>query len=136
VLVCFLRQPYPEPLAQLVEMSDTLVTATDRRAPRTLAEAVKRPRRRLRATLPSFHPIGQPLVHEQVLPEAVRPTVLQQMPPERLQSQRQEAPQWLSGTPSAVVPCVRKRSSSLRQLAPTRLEPLPVALEPTGAPAL
>ena len=136
VLVCFLRQTYHETLDQLVEMYDKLVTATYRRAQRTLDEAVKRHRRMLRATLQSFHTIGQTLFNEQVLPEAVRTTVFQQIPPDRLQIQLQEAQQWLSGDTSAVFPLVMKRYSYLRQFAPTLLEHLPVDLEPTGSPAL
>jgi TnpA family transposase len=135
VLVGFLRQTSHEPLDPLVEMDDQLVTATYRRAHRTLDEAVKRHRRMLRTTLQSFHTIGQTLFNEPVLPEAVRTTVLQQIPPARLQRQLQEAQQGLSGDTRAVFPCVMKRSSSLRQFAPTLREHLPVDLEPTGAPA-
>jgi hypothetical protein len=136
VLVCFLMQTYHETLDQLVEMYDKLITATYRRAQRTLDEAVKRHRRMLRATLQSFHTIGQTLFNEQVLPEAVRTTVFQQIPAERLQTQLQEAQQWLSGDTSAVFPLVMKRYSYLRQFAPTLLDHLPVDLEPTGSPAL
>jgi hypothetical protein len=136
VLVCFLMQTYHETLDQLVEMYDKLITATYRRAQRTLDEAVKRHRRMLRATLQSFHTIGQTLFNEQVLPEAVRTTVFQQIPAERLQTQLQEAQQWLSGDTSAVFPIVMKRYSYLRQFAPTLLDHLPVDLEPTGSPAL
>ena len=136
VLVCFLMQTYHETLDQLVEMYDKLVTATYRRAQRRLDEAVKRQRRMLRATLQSFHTIGQTLFNEQVPPEAVRATVFQQIPSERLQAQLQEAQQWLSGDTSAVFPLVMKRYSYLRQFAPTLLEHLPVDLEPTGSPAL
>jgi hypothetical protein len=66
----------------------------------------------LRATLQSFRTIGQTLVNEQGLPEAVRTTVFQQIPPERLQTQLQEAQQWLSGDISAVFPLVMKRVGS------------------------
>src|SRR5262249_44624239 len=125
-----------ETLEQLVEMDDTLVTATSRRAQRRLDKAVQRHRRLLRAALQSFHTIGPPLVNEQGQPEAVRATVLQQIPRERLQTPRQEAQPWLHGDTRAVLPLVMKRSSSLRQGAPTLLEQLPVELEPTGAPAL
>src|SRR6266571_4953387 len=131
VLVCFLMQTYHETLDQLVEMYDKLVTATYRRAQRRLDEAVKRHRRMLRATLQSFHTMGHTLFNEQVPPEAVRATVFQQIPRERLQAQ-----QWLSGDTSAVFPLVMKRYSYLRQFAPTLLEHLPVDLEPTGSPAL
>jgi hypothetical protein len=109
-----------------------LITAPYRRAPRRLDEAVKRPRRMLRATLQSFHPIGHALCHAQGPPEAVRTTVFQQMPRERLQAQLQEAQQWLSGDTSAGFPVVRQRYSSLRQCAPTLLEHLPGDREPTG----
>jgi hypothetical protein len=136
VLVCFLMQTYHETLDQLVEMYDKLVTATYRRAQRTLDDVVKRHRRILRATLQSFHTIGQTLFNEQVQPEAVRATVFQQIPPARLQTQLQEAQQWLTGDTSAVFPLVMKRYSSLRQFAPTLLDHLPVDLEPTGSPAL
>jgi Tn3 transposase DDE domain/Domain of unknown function (DUF4158) len=136
VLVCFLMQTYHETLDQLVEMYDKLITATYRRAQRNLDEAVKRHRRMLRATLQSFHTIGQTLFNEQVLSEAVRTTVFQQIPAERLQTQLQEAQQWLSGNTSAVFPLVMKRYSYLRQFAPTLLDHLPVDLEPTGSPAL
>jgi hypothetical protein len=112
VLVCFLMQTYHETLDQLVEMYDKLVTATYRRAQRRLDEAVKRQRRMLRATLQSFHTIGHTLFNEQVPPDAVRATVFQQIPPERLQVQLQEAQQWLSGDTSAVFPLVMKRYSS------------------------
>jgi hypothetical protein len=95
---------YHEPLDQRVAMYDKLVTATYRRAQRHRDEAVKRHRRMLRATLQSFHTIGQTLFNEQVLPEAVRTTVCQQIPPERLQTPLQEAQQWLSGDTSAVFP--------------------------------
>jgi hypothetical protein len=90
----------------------------------------------LRATLQSFYTIGQTLFNEQVLPEAVRATIFQQIPPERLQTQLQEAQQWLTGDTSAVFPLVMKRYSYLRQFAPTLLDHLPVDLEPTGSPAL
>jgi len=136
VLVCFLMQTYHETLDQLVEMYDKLVTATYRRAQRRLDETVKRHRRMLRTTLQSFHTIGHTLFNEQVPPEAVRATVFQQIPPERLQAQLTEAQQWLSGDTSAVFPFVMKRDSYLRQFAPTLLEHLPVDLEPTGSPAL
>jgi hypothetical protein len=118
VLVCFLMQTYHETLDQLVEMYDKLVTATYQRAQRRLDEAVKRQRRMLRATLESFHTIGQTLFNEQVPPEAVRATVFQQIPSERLQAQLTEAQQWLSGDTSAVFPLVMKRYSYLRQFAP------------------
>jgi TnpA family transposase len=136
VVVCFLMQTYHETLDQLVEMYDKLVTATYRRAQRDLDDAVKRQRRMLRATLQSFHTIGQTLFNEQVRPETVRATVFQQVPPERLQAQLQEAQQWLTGDTSAVFPLVMKRYSYLRQFAPTLLAHLPVDLEPTGSPAL
>jgi TnpA family transposase len=136
VIVCFLMQTYRETLDQLVEMYDKLMTATYRRAQRRLDEAVKRQRRMLRATLQSFHTIGQTLFNEQVHPEAVRATIFQQIPPERLQTQLQEAQQWLTGDTSAVFPLVMKRYSYLRQFAPTLLDHLPVDLEPTGSPAL
>ena len=84
VLVCFLMQTYHETLNQLVEMYDKLITATYRRAQRRLDEAVKRHRRMLRATLQSFYTIGHTLFNEQVLPEAVRAMVFQQIPRERL----------------------------------------------------
>jgi hypothetical protein len=58
-------------------------------------------------------------LNDQVPPEAVRATVFQQIPPERLQAQLMEAQQWLSGDPSAVFPLVMKRYSYLRQFAPT-----------------
>jgi len=50
-----------------------------------------------------------------VPPEAVRTTVFQQIPRERLQAQLQEAQQWLSGDTSAVFPLVMQRYSYLRQ---------------------
>ena len=112
------------------------MTATYRRAQRRLDEAVKRHRRMLRATLQNFYTIGYTLFNEQVPPEAVRATVFQQIPRERLQVQLQEAQQWLTGDTSAVFPLVMKRYSYLRQFAPTLLEHLPVDLEPTGSPAL
>jgi hypothetical protein len=117
-------------------MYDKLITATYRRAQRRLDDAVKRHRRLLRTTLQSFHTIGHTLFNEQVPPEAVRTTVFQQIPQERLQAQLVEAQQWLSGDTSAVFPLVMKRYSYLRQFAPTLLEHLPVELEPTGSPAL
>jgi Domain of unknown function (DUF4158) len=109
VMVCFLMRTYHETLDQLVEMYDKLVTATYRRAQRRLDEAVKRHRHMLRTTLQSFHTIGHTLFNEPVPPEAVRATVFQQIPPERLQAQLTEAQQWLSGDPSAVFPLVMKR---------------------------
>src|SRR5207244_3643118 len=115
VLVCFLMQTYHETLDQLVEMYDKLVTATYRRAQRRLDEAGKRQRRMLRATLQSFHTMGHTLCNEQVPPEAVRATVFQPIPRERLQAQLQEAQQWLSGDTSAVFPLVMKRSSGAWQ---------------------
>jgi hypothetical protein len=115
VLVCFLMQTYHETLDQLVEMYDQLVTATYRRAQRKLDEAVKRHRHMLRATLQSFHTIGRTLFNEQVLPEAVRTTVFQQIPPERLQTQLQEAQQWLNGDTSTVFPLVMKRYRPYRR---------------------
>src|SRR5215471_11643047 len=128
-------QTYRETLDQLVEMYDKLMTATYRRAQRRLDEAVKRQRRMLRATLQSFPTIGQTLFNEQVHPEAVRTTIFQQIPPERFQTQLQEAQQWLTGDISAVFPLVMKRYRYLRQFAPTLLDHLPVDLEPTGSPA-
>jgi hypothetical protein len=109
VLVCFLMQTYHETLDQLVEMYDKLVTATYRRAQRRLDEAVKRQRRMLRTTLQSFHTIGHTLFNKQVPPEAVRTTVFQQIPRERLQAQLEEAQRWLSGDTSAVFPLGMKR---------------------------
>ena len=90
----------------------------------------------LRTTLQSFHTLGHTLFNAPVPPEAVRATVFQQIPPERLQAQLTEAQQWLSGDTSAVFPLVMKRYSYLRQFAPPLLEHLPVDLEPTGSPAL
>jgi hypothetical protein len=90
----------------------------------------------LRTTLQSFHTIGHTLFNDHVPPEAVRTTVFQQIPPERLQAQLLEAQQWLTGDTSAVFPLVMKRYSYLRQFAPTLLDHLPVDLEPTGSPAL
>lgn len=136
MLVCFLIQTYHETLDQLVEMYDKLIPATYRRAQRRLDDAGKRHRRLLRATLQSFHTIGQTRCNDQVQPEAVRATVFQQIPRARLQTQRQETQQWLTGDTSAVFPLVMKRYSDLRQFAPTLLEHLPVDREPTGSPAL
>jgi hypothetical protein len=53
-----------------------------------------------------------------------------------LQAQLQKAQQWLTGASSAVFPLVMKRSSYFRQFAPQLLDRLPIALEPTGSPAL
>ena len=63
----------------------------------------------LRATIQSFHTIGHALCNEQGPPEAVRTTVFQQIPRERLQAQIPEAQQGLSGDTSAVFPLVRQR---------------------------
>jgi hypothetical protein len=71
-----------------------------------------------------------------VAPDAVRTTVVQQIPPERLQRQLQDAHQWLTGDTTDVFPLVLKRYSYFRQFAPSLLAHLPVALEATGSPAL
>ena len=69
------------------------------------------------------------LFDDHVAPEAVRPTVFQQIPPERLQRQLQDAHHWLSGDTSDVFPLVMKRYSYFRQFAPSLLTHLRVALE-------
>jgi hypothetical protein len=136
VLVCFLTQTYRDTLDHLVDMYSKVVTATYRRAQNDLDTLAKRHRTMFRDALQSFHTIGQMLFDEQVAPEAVRPTVLQQMPPERLQRQLQDAHPGLSGDTREVCPLVMKRSSDFRQCAPSLLPHLPVALEATGSPAL
>src|ERR1044071_3391674 len=89
-----------------------------------------------RDTLQSFHTIGQMLFDDTVAPDAVRTLVFQQIPPERLQRQLQDAHQWLTGDTTDVFPLVMKRYSYFRQFAPSLLAHLPVALEATGSPAL
>lgn len=136
VLVCFLIQTYRDTLDQLVDMYSKVVTATYRRAQHDLDTAVKQHRTMFRDTLQSFHTIGQMLFDDTVAPDAVRTTVFQQIPPERLQRQLQDAHQWLTGDTTDVFPLVMKRYSYFRQFAPSLLAHLPVALEATGSPAL
>ena len=64
------------------------------------------------------------------------PRCLPTFPSQRLQAQLQEAERWLTGDTSDVFPLVMKRYSYLRQFAPSLLDHLSVALEPTGSPAL
>jgi Domain of unknown function (DUF4158) len=135
-LVCFLRQTYHETLDQVVDMYHKLMTGTYRRAEHDLDAAVKRSRATLRAALQSFQLMGQTLCDPTVPPEAIRTTVFASIPVERLQTQLVEAEHWLTGDLSAVFPLVMKRYSYLRQFAPTLLDHLPIALEPTGSPAL
>jgi len=136
VLVCFLIQTYRDTLDQLVDMYSKVVTATYRRAQHDLDTAVKQHRSMFRDTLQSFQTIGQMLFDDTVAPDAVRTTVFQQIPPERLQRQLQDAHQWLTGDTTDVFPRVRKRYSYVRQCAPSLLAHLPGALEATGSPAL
>lgn len=136
LLVCFLHHTYHETLDYLVDMYSKLMTATYRRAQHDLDEAVKRHRTTLRDSLQSFHMIGQTLVDDTVPPEAIRTTVFAQIPSKRLQAQLQEAKHWRTGATSDVFPLVMKRYSYVRQFAPTLLDHLSVALEPTGSPAL
>jgi Tn3 transposase DDE domain-containing protein/uncharacterized protein DUF4158 len=136
VLVCFLIQTYRDTLDQLVDMYSKVVTATYRRAQHDLDTAVKQHRPLFRDTLQSFQTIGQMLFDATVAPDAVRTTVLQQISPERLQRQLQDAHQWLTGDTTDVFPLVMKRYSYFRQFAPSLLAHLPVALEATGSPAL
>src|SRR5215471_12842961 len=117
-------------------MYTKLVTAAYRRAQHTLDTGAKRHRPMMRAALQSFQTIGQTLLHAQVPPDAVRTTVLAAIAPERLQVQLQKAQQWLTGESSAVFPLVMQRYSYFRQFAPQLLDRLPIALEPTGSPAL
>jgi len=86
-----------------------VVTATYRRAQHDLDTAVKQRRPMLRATLQSFHTIGQMLCDDTVAPDAVRTLVFQQIPPERLQRQLQDAHPWLTGDTTDVFPLVMKR---------------------------
>jgi hypothetical protein len=109
VLVCFLTQTYRDTLDQLVDMYSKVVTATYRRAQHDLDTVVKRRRTMFRDTLQSFQTIGQMLFDDTVAPDAVRTTVFQQIPPERLQRQLQDAHQWLTGDTSDVFPLVMKR---------------------------
>ena len=134
--MCFLRQTYHETLDQLVDMYHKLMTGTYRRAEQKLDIALKRTRATLRSTLQSFQWMGQALCDPAVPPEAIRATVFAQVPQERLQTQLTEAAHWLTGDLSAVFPLVMKRYSYLRQFAPDLLAHLPVAMEPTGSPAL
>lgn len=136
VVVCFLLQTYRDTLDQLVDMYSKVVTATYRRAQHDLDTVVKRHRTMLRAALQSFHTIGQTLFDDAVAPDAIRTTVFQHIPPERLQHQLQDAHHWLTGDTSDVFPLVMKRYSYFRQFAPSLLTHLPVALEATGSPAL
>jgi TnpA family transposase len=136
LVVCFLRHTYRETLDQLVDMYTKLVTATYRRAQHTLDTGAKRHRPMIRAALQSFQTIGQTLLNAQVPPDAVRTTVFAAIAPGRLQTQLQQAQQWLTGESSAVFPLVMKRYSYFRQFAPQLLDRLPIALEPTGSPAL
>jgi len=136
LLVCFLRHTYRETLDHLVDMYTKLVTATYRRAQHTLDTGAQRHRPMIRAALQSFQTIGQALLNAQVPPDAVRMTVFAAIPPERLHAQMQKAQQWLTGESSAVFPLVMKRYSYFRQFAPQLLDRLPIALEPTGSPAL
>src|SRR5215510_15156318 len=55
---------------------------------------------------------------------------------QRLPAQLQQAQHWLTGESSTVFPLVMQRYSYFRQLAPQCLDRLPIALEPTGSPAL
>jgi TnpA family transposase len=136
VLVCFLTQIYRDTLDQLVDMYSKVVTATYRRAQHDLDTAVKQHRPLFRDALESFQTIGQMLFDDTMPPDAVRTTVFQLIPPERLQRQLQDAHQWLTGDTTDVFPLVMKRYSYFRQFAPSLLAHLPVALEATGSPAL
>jgi hypothetical protein len=109
VLVCFLTQTYRDTLDHLVDMSSQVVTATYRRAQHDLDTAVKQHRPMFRDTLQSFQTIGQMLFDDTVAPDAVRTTVFQQIPPERLQRQLQDTHQWLTGDTTDVFPLVMKR---------------------------
>jgi TnpA family transposase len=136
VLVCFLTQIYRDTLDQLVDMYSKVVTATYRRAQHDLDTAVKQHRPMFRDTLQSFQTIGQMLFDDMVASDAIRTMVFEQIPPERLQRQLQDAHQWLTGDTTDVFPLVMKRYSYFRQFAPSLLAHLPVALEATGSPAL
>jgi hypothetical protein len=136
VLVGFLTQIYRDTLDQLVDMYSKVVTATYRRAQHDLDTAVKQHRPMFRDTLQSFQTIGQMLFDDTVAPDALRTTVFQQIPPERLQRQLQDAHQWLTGDTTDVLPLVMKRYSYFRQFAPSLLAHFPVALEATDSPAL
>jgi TnpA family transposase len=136
VLVCFLTQTYQDTLDQLVDRYSKVVTATSRRAQHDLDTVVKRHQAMFRDTLQSFQTIGQMLCDDTVAAAAVRTTVFQQIPPERLRRQLQEAHEWLTGDTRDVFPLVMKRYRYFRQFAPSLLAHLPVALEATGSPAL
>jgi hypothetical protein len=136
VLVCFLTQIYRDTLDQLVDMYSKVVTATYRRAQHDLDTAVKQHRPLFRDALERFQTIGQMLFDDTMPPDAVRTTVFQLIPPERLQRQLQDAHQWLTGDTTDGFPLVMKRYSYFRQFAPSLLAHLPVALEATGSPAL
>lgn len=85
------------------------MTATYRRAQHDLDTAVKQHRTMFRDTLQSFPTIGQMLFDDTVAPDAVRTTGFQQMPPERLQRQLQDAHQWLTGDTTDGFPLVMNR---------------------------
>jgi hypothetical protein len=135
VLVCFLAQTSRDRLDQRVDMDSTVVTAPYRRAQPDRDTVVKRHRIMCRDPLQSFQTLGQMLFDDTGAPDAVRTTGLQQIPPERLPRQLQDAHQGLTGATTEVVPLGMQRSSAFRPFAPSLLAHLPVALEATGAPA-
>jgi TnpA family transposase len=136
ILVCFLRDAYQDTIDQLVEMYHKLVTGTYRRAQNELNDTVKRRRVPYHTALESFYLMGQTLFDEAVPPEAIRTTVFDHIPPERLKNQLQQAQQWLSRDSNHVFSWVMKRYSYWRQFAPDLLDHLTFNLEPTGSPAL
>jgi TnpA family transposase len=136
ILVCFLRDAYHDTIDQLVEMYNKLVTGTYRRAQHELDDTVKRRRVPYHTALESFYLMGQTLFDESIPPEAIRTTVFDHIPPERLKNQLQQAHQWLSQDSHHVFSWVMKRYSYWRQFAPDLLDHLTFNLEPTGSPAL
>ncbi|MEE9146329.1 MAG: Tn3 family transposase, partial [Candidatus Tectomicrobia bacterium] len=136
VLVCFLHDVYHDTIDQLVDMYNKLVTSTYRRAQHDLDDTVKRRRASFHTALQSFYLIGQTLFDEAVPHEAIRTTVFDRIPPERLQHQLHQAHQWLSRDTHDVFAWVMKRYSYWRQFAPHVLDHLTFNLEPTGSAAL
>ena len=136
VLVCFLHDVYHDTIDQLVDMYNKLVTGTYRRAQSELDDTVKRRRIPYHEALQSFYLMGQTLFDESIAHEAIRATVFEHISPEHLQTQLQQAHQWLSRDTHDVFSWVMKRYSYWRQFAPHLLDPLTFNLEPTGSSVL
>ena len=119
VLVCFLRQEYPDTVDHMIEMHGKLMTSVYSRAQEDIDEQARKQRQLIRSSLATLHTLGQIILDESIRDDTLRQVLFSQVDKEKLTSQMTEVETWLTGKYSHVFNLVLQRYTYLRQFAPT-----------------